>query len=52
MEWMMKMLCATLGGWLGWRFGGLFGLTASLMISMIGSGLGWYVGARINREYR
>jgi hypothetical protein len=41
----------TLGSYLGWAAGAPFSMGAAIMLSMVGSGVGLYVGRRIARDY-
>ena len=41
------LIGATIGGWLGWALGGPAGLFAAFMISMLGTGVGMYIGYRM-----
>ena len=42
---------ATIGGSLGWWLGSPVGLMTSFLISMLGTGVGMYVGFRIAQNY-
>ena len=39
------------GSWLGWVIGDRFGLGAAIILSIVGSGVGLYLGRRISRDY-
>lgn len=41
----------TIGGWIGWVLGDRFGLFAAFILSIIGTGIGLYVGRRIASDY-
>jgi uncharacterized membrane protein YeaQ/YmgE (transglycosylase-associated protein family) len=41
----------TLFGWLGWVMGEPFGLMAALVLGMIGSGVGMFLGGWLARTY-
>ncbi len=47
----LKGICCMALGWLGWWLGEGFGLFTAMVLSSIGSGLGLYLGYRINRHY-
>jgi hypothetical protein len=42
---------ATIGGYVGWFLGDKIGLMTAFILSMVGTGLGMYYGAKIAREY-
>lgn len=48
---LLAVIGATGGGWLGWTAGDGVGITTAFVLSMIGTGLGMYLGARIARDY-
>ena len=39
------------GGWLGWALGAAFSVPAAILLSIVGTGLGLYVGRRIASDY-
>ena len=41
----------TIGGAVGWWIGDRVGIMTAFMLSMVGTGLGMYVGVRIARQY-
>ena len=41
----------SVGGWAGWAMGARFGIFAALVLSMVGTGVGLYLGRRIAHEY-
>lgn len=41
----------TLGGWIGWSAGARFSLGAAILLSIVGTGVGLYVGRRIARDH-
>lgn len=41
----------TVGGWLGWIIGQRFSFFAAVFLSIVGTGIGLYVGRRIAQEY-
>lgn len=41
----------TVGGWAGWALGASFGTMSAFIVSVIGTGLGMYVGIRIAQNY-
>jgi hypothetical protein len=44
---LMGFLGATIGSYAGWLLGARFGTMTAFMISMVGTGLGIYVGRRV-----
>jgi hypothetical protein len=42
---------STIGGYIGWALGDRIGLMTAFILSMLGTGLGMYYGAKIAREY-
>ena len=42
---------ATVGGWLGWAAGAWIGTMTAFMVSMLGTGIGIYVGRRVARNW-
>jgi hypothetical protein len=44
---LMGFLGATVGGYAGWALGARFGTMTAFVISMIGTGLGLYVGRQV-----
>ena len=51
MEKLLVFLGLSVGGWIGWAVGAPFGLFAAFFLSIVGTGLGLYVGRRIARDY-
>lgn len=51
MEKVLIILGLTVGGWVGWAVGALFGILAAFTLSVIGTGLGLYLGRRVARDY-
>jgi uncharacterized protein YcfJ len=47
---LMGFLGATIGGYAGWALGARFGTMTAFMVSMVGTGLGIYVGRRVARD--
>jgi hypothetical protein len=41
----------TIGGWAAWMLGAPFGVMTAFIVSMIGTGIGAYVGSRIANNY-
>lgn len=41
----------TAGGWIGWAVGAPLSFTAAFLLSIVGSGVGLYVGRRIAQDY-
>jgi hypothetical protein len=48
---LLTLIAASLGGWLGWWLGARLGTMTAFFLSVIGTGLGLYVGQRIVRDY-
>ncbi len=44
MKWIFTLAGCTLGGWLGWRLGAHVGVMTAYVLSVVGTGLGWYAG--------
>ncbi|NUP54556.1 MAG: hypothetical protein HOQ17_17095 [Gemmatimonadaceae bacterium] len=42
----MGFLGATIGGYAGWALGARIGVMTAFMVSMVGTGAGFYVGRR------
>jgi hypothetical protein len=42
---------ATIGGYVGWYLGAKFGIMTAFILSMLGTGIGTYYGAKFAREY-
>jgi hypothetical protein len=51
MEKLLIFLGLSVGGWIGWAVGAPFGMFAAFMLSIVGTGLGLYLGRRIARDY-
>lgn len=47
---LLAFLGLTIGGWIGWSVGARFSLGAAILLSVVGTGLGMYVGRRIARD--
>jgi hypothetical protein len=47
---LMSFLGATIGSYAGWALGARFGVMTAFMVSMVGTGLGIYVGRRIAHD--
>jgi hypothetical protein len=47
---LMGFLGATIGGYAGWALGARFGVMTAFMVSMVGTGLGIYVGRRVAND--
>ena len=48
---LLGFLGLTVGSWVGWAIGARWSVVAAIFLSIIGSGLGLYVGRRIAQEY-
>jgi uncharacterized membrane protein YeaQ/YmgE (transglycosylase-associated protein family) len=46
----MGFLGATIGGYAGWALGARFGTMTAFVISMVGTGLGLYLGRRVAND--
>jgi hypothetical protein len=44
-------LGATIGGYAGWYLGAPVGIMTAFMLSVVGSGAGFYLGRRFVRDY-
>jgi hypothetical protein len=51
MQKILIILGLSVGGWIGWAVGAPFGILAAFTLSVVGTGLGLYVGRRIARDY-
>jgi hypothetical protein len=51
MEKLLVFFGLSVGGWIGWAVGMPFGFFAAFVLSIVGTGLGLYVGKRIARDY-
>jgi uncharacterized membrane protein YeaQ/YmgE (transglycosylase-associated protein family) len=43
---MLGYLCATVGGWIGWALGAHISIFTAFVLSMVGTGVGLYLGRR------
>jgi hypothetical protein len=50
MKKLLAFVGATLGGYVGWWLGARVGIVTAFMVSMVGTGIGMYYGARVARE--
>jgi hypothetical protein len=41
----------SIGGWIGWALGAPMGMFAAFILSIVGTGLGLYLGKRIATDY-
>ena len=48
---LLGIVGVTAGSWLGWALGARLSLTAAVLLSIIGTGLGLYLGRRIAQDY-
>jgi uncharacterized membrane protein YeaQ/YmgE (transglycosylase-associated protein family) len=51
MEKLLVFIGLSVGGWIGWVVGEPFGFFTAIMLSIVGTALGLYVGRRIARDY-
>jgi hypothetical protein len=47
---MIGFVAATVGSYAGWALGARYGIMTAFMLSMVGTGLGFYVGRRLVTE--
>ena len=47
---LMVFVGSTVGGYVGWWLGERFGFMTAFMLSMVGTGVGMYYGARFARD--
>ena len=45
------LIGATVGGWLGWALGAPISIFTAFVISMVGTGVGLYIGYRLAARY-
>jgi hypothetical protein len=48
---LLGWLGLTIGGWGGWILGERISLVAALLLSLVGTAAGLYVGRRLARDY-
>jgi hypothetical protein len=48
---LLSFIGLTAGGWIGWAIGERFSFAAAFLLSIVGTGLGLYIGRRIAQEY-
>jgi hypothetical protein len=48
---LLGMIGATVGGWVGWAIGAPVSMMTAFMLSMVGTGVGMYIGYRIATYY-
>ena len=51
MKKLVGFIGATAGGAVGWWLGDVVGFMTAFLLSMVGTGVGMYAGARVVREY-
>jgi hypothetical protein len=51
MKKLLVLVGTTIGSAIGWWIGDHFGIMTAFILSMIGTGLGMYIGIRVAREY-
>ena len=47
---LIGFVAATIGSYAGWALGARFGIMTAFMLSMVGTGVGIYVGRRVAIE--
>ena len=45
------LIGATVGGWLGWAIGAPISIFTAFLISIVGTGVGLYIGYRLASRY-
>lgn len=45
------LIGATIGGWAGWVLGAQVSFFTAFMVSMLGTGIGLYIGYRVAARY-
>lgn len=48
---LLAFIGAMVGGWGGWYLGAPVSIFTAFVVSMVGTGLGMYLGIRIARDY-
>lgn len=48
---LLGLVGATAGGWLGWAVGAPIGIMTAFMLSIVGTGIGIYLGYRVAMHY-
>lgn len=48
---LFTLLGATIGGWLSWYAGAMVSITLAFLLSIIGTGVGMYIGRRLASHY-
>jgi hypothetical protein len=51
MEKLFIFIATTIGSAVGWWLGSMIGWTSAFVLSMVGFGLGMYLGSKITRDY-
>lgn len=51
METLVGLVGTTVVGAGGWWLGAHVGFTTAFMLNLVGSGIGWYAGRRVARQY-
>ncbi|HEX8431700.1 MAG TPA: hypothetical protein VF625_10440 [Longimicrobium sp.] len=51
MQKVLSLFGMTVGGWAGWAVGAPFSLFAAFILSIVGTGVGLYLGRRIGQDY-
>ena len=41
----------TVGGWIGWAVGAPMGMFAAFILSIVGTGVGLYLGRKVANDY-
>jgi uncharacterized membrane protein YeaQ/YmgE (transglycosylase-associated protein family) len=48
---LLGLIGLMLGGWIGWAMGATFSTIAAFFLSIVGSGVGLYIGRRLASDY-
>ncbi|MCI0331238.1 MAG: hypothetical protein L0196_09930 [candidate division Zixibacteria bacterium] len=51
MRWLFGSLGAFIVGWLGWWLGAKVNLVTAFIVSMVGTGVGLYLGRKLFQDY-
>ena len=50
MKRLLNLIGMTIGGWIGWEFGGMLSLFTAFIVSMVGTGIGLYAAQKAARR--